>query len=240
MTFYERLKAMVMENHKSFNQVERDLGYPRNALANYRLGKKPNATRLSELADYFDVSAEYLLGKSDDRDSKKFLKLFSQLIPENKEKTFSFLNDLVTEQASQKAQLKENRYKKVTPISFIYRGNNIWQQGMLKKDVEVPQTQIPDDYDVAIKPIGATEPAELRDGNILFIRLDDAQNEAFDFDEMGGFIFRGEKFVKYETESGRLLYINQRHPDFDRYCQKCQAHKKVFPVVETKQVYQTR
>ncbi|WP_252899259.1 helix-turn-helix domain-containing protein [Lactococcus fujiensis] len=52
-----------MNLKKSFNQVERELGYPRNALANYRLGKQPSARRLSELADFFDVSDEYLLEK---------------------------------------------------------------------------------------------------------------------------------------------------------------------------------
>ncbi|MGL5449374.1 MAG: helix-turn-helix domain-containing protein, partial [Lactococcus cremoris] len=34
--FYDRLKTLVIDSQKSFNQVERELRYPRNALANYR------------------------------------------------------------------------------------------------------------------------------------------------------------------------------------------------------------
>ena len=53
--FYDRLKTLVIDSQKSFNQVERELRYPRNALANYRLGKEPSAKRLTEIADYFNV-----------------------------------------------------------------------------------------------------------------------------------------------------------------------------------------
>ncbi|XOW20455.1 hypothetical protein QK908_10760 [Lactococcus cremoris] len=50
--FYDRLKTLVIDSQKSFNQVERELRYPRNALANYRLGKEPSAKRLTEIADF--------------------------------------------------------------------------------------------------------------------------------------------------------------------------------------------
>lgn len=55
LMFYDRLKTLVIDSQKSFNQVERELRYPRNALANYRLGKEPSAKRLTEIADYFNV-----------------------------------------------------------------------------------------------------------------------------------------------------------------------------------------
>lgn len=51
---------------KSFNQVERDLGYPRNALHNYKNGVEPSGIRLIELAHYFGVTPEYLLGINND------------------------------------------------------------------------------------------------------------------------------------------------------------------------------
>lgn len=36
---YSRLKLLIKEAHKSFNQVERELGYPRNTLKNYKYKK---------------------------------------------------------------------------------------------------------------------------------------------------------------------------------------------------------
>ena len=37
---YSRLKLLIKDAHKSFNQVERELGYPRNTLKNYKYKKK--------------------------------------------------------------------------------------------------------------------------------------------------------------------------------------------------------
>ena len=34
--FYERLKELAEASNKSFNQVEKELGYSRNALSNYK------------------------------------------------------------------------------------------------------------------------------------------------------------------------------------------------------------
>lgn len=63
--FYPRLKDLIKLSKKSFNQVERDLNYPRNTLQNYSSGGEPHASRLIELSHYFEVSPEYLLGMSD-------------------------------------------------------------------------------------------------------------------------------------------------------------------------------
>lgn len=60
--FYERIMLEIKLRAKSVNQVERELGYPRNALHNYRNVRKPSVGRVVELARYFGVSPEYLLG----------------------------------------------------------------------------------------------------------------------------------------------------------------------------------
>lgn len=64
MSFYERLNKLVKESGKSMNQVERELNYPRNALNAYKNKKNPSAKRTSEIAEYFGVSTDYLLGNT--------------------------------------------------------------------------------------------------------------------------------------------------------------------------------
>lgn len=64
MSFYERLKSLAEEKNKSFNQIERELNYPRNALNAYKNKKNPSAKRTAEIAKYFDVSIDYLLGNT--------------------------------------------------------------------------------------------------------------------------------------------------------------------------------
>ena len=61
---FERIKELCKKNGISINKLEESLGYSRNTI--YSLKKqKPNAERISEIADYFGVSTDYLLGRTD-------------------------------------------------------------------------------------------------------------------------------------------------------------------------------
>lgn len=61
--FYERLLIEIEQTAKSVNQIERELGYPRNALHNYKNVKNPSIERVMQLAQYFGVPFEYLVGE---------------------------------------------------------------------------------------------------------------------------------------------------------------------------------
>lgn len=61
---FERIKELCKKRGISLNTLEENLGYSRNTI--YSLKKqKPNAERISEIADYFQVSTDYLLGRTD-------------------------------------------------------------------------------------------------------------------------------------------------------------------------------
>ena len=61
---YEKIKELADNHGISLTKLEEDLGYSRNTL--YKLkSQKPNAERISEIADYFHVSTDYLLGRTD-------------------------------------------------------------------------------------------------------------------------------------------------------------------------------
>lgn len=63
-TFYTRLHTLAKQYNMSMNQLERELNFPRNALNNYKNNKSPSAYRLSQIARYFGVSMEYLIGET--------------------------------------------------------------------------------------------------------------------------------------------------------------------------------
>ena len=78
--FYKRVRKLATDLGKSFNQIEKELGYSRNALSNYKTQTMPSAIRLLELAEYFDVIPRYLLGMDkicsknhEERDFAEFL-----------------------------------------------------------------------------------------------------------------------------------------------------------------------
>lgn len=61
--FYDHLRDLCSCSGKSINQVEKELGYPRNTLHNYRFKVSKGVQRLVELSHYFGVSSEYLMGE---------------------------------------------------------------------------------------------------------------------------------------------------------------------------------
>lgn len=71
---FERIKELCKKHGISLNALEEKLGYSRNTI--YSLKKqKPNAERIAEIADYFNVSTDYLLGRTDNpriADDKSF------------------------------------------------------------------------------------------------------------------------------------------------------------------------
>lgn len=70
MTTFERIRELAKKQGKSLNKVEEELGYGKNVL--YRLkNTNPSADRLEEIADYFNVSVDYLLGREEKLLSQK-------------------------------------------------------------------------------------------------------------------------------------------------------------------------
>lgn len=64
MTVFDRVKKLCDERKISVNELEKSLGYSKNTL--YRLKtQNPGADKLQSIADYFDVSVDYLLGRTD-------------------------------------------------------------------------------------------------------------------------------------------------------------------------------
>ncbi|WFR76720.1 helix-turn-helix transcriptional regulator [Lactococcus lactis] len=88
--FYNRLLEQVRLRNTSINQIERELGYPRNALHNYKLGREPSATRLVELANYFDVSPQYLIGENNEIPERSLEIFFKKLSIKDKKKYYVF------------------------------------------------------------------------------------------------------------------------------------------------------
>ncbi|QWS49872.1 helix-turn-helix domain-containing protein [Bacillus sp. JNUCC-24] len=63
MTVFDIVKELCNERKISINDLEQSLGYSKNTL--YRLKTQtPGADKLQKIADYFDVSTDYLLGRT--------------------------------------------------------------------------------------------------------------------------------------------------------------------------------
>ncbi|MFJ8458414.1 helix-turn-helix domain-containing protein [Lysinibacillus xylanilyticus] len=65
MTLFERIKMLSTERGKNVKDIAVELGYGENYFYSFNSGKKPSSDKLETIADYFDVSTDYLLGRTD-------------------------------------------------------------------------------------------------------------------------------------------------------------------------------
>lgn len=65
--FGKHLKALRLSKNLTQKQLASAIGASESGIQNYELGtRKPTYDMLIALADYFDVSIDYLVGRSDD------------------------------------------------------------------------------------------------------------------------------------------------------------------------------
>jgi transcriptional regulator with XRE-family HTH domain len=65
--FWERFYSLCLEKGTKPNPVGKELGVASSAITYWKKGSFPNAETLNKIAEYFNVTTSYLLGKSDVR-----------------------------------------------------------------------------------------------------------------------------------------------------------------------------
>lgn len=100
MDLFIRVKELADKRKMSLNELEEAVGFSRNTLYKWK-DKMPNSEKLEDVADYFGVSTDYLLGRVDDPtpveiDSESslgklavFLRTTADEIPEEKKDQFT-------------------------------------------------------------------------------------------------------------------------------------------------------
>lgn len=65
-TFHNKLKELRKERHLTQKEVADKIGLTKNALGNYEQGiREPSLEILKNLCDFYDVTADYLIGRTD-------------------------------------------------------------------------------------------------------------------------------------------------------------------------------
>jgi len=108
--FMERLQSLMNENELNDTDLREMLGLSRNAITNWRNGMRPQAQTVHRLADFFNVSYDYLRG-----------------IDELKEEANKILDN--TPPDAMLAELMR-MYKQCNIQSQIYINKVIWEEWM--------------------------------------------------------------------------------------------------------------
>lgn len=64
MSIKNRIKDLANQRHQSIAEVERHLAFGNGTIAKWD-SRSPSSEKLQKVADYFDVSTDYLLGRTD-------------------------------------------------------------------------------------------------------------------------------------------------------------------------------
>ncbi|MBP1041262.1 helix-turn-helix transcriptional regulator [Vagococcus sp. BWB3-3] len=94
MTVLEVIKRLANEKNVSLAEVERAVGLSNGAITKWAKSS-PSSDKLVRIADYFNVSVDYLLGRTDDstEDKNYFMiqRKAKRMTPEQREKTLRIL-----------------------------------------------------------------------------------------------------------------------------------------------------
>lgn len=73
MMFWERFTLLCSERGTKPNPVAKELGFASSTVTAWKNGSKISADKLQKIADYFNVSTDYLLGKTEKRQAPEGL-----------------------------------------------------------------------------------------------------------------------------------------------------------------------
>ena len=71
MTFFERVEALCVENGVSPDKLCKDLGLSNATATKWRKGAEPRNATKRAVADYFNVSIEYISGETDEKNTPR-------------------------------------------------------------------------------------------------------------------------------------------------------------------------
>lgn len=119
MSTFERIKDLSKKRNRNLKQVAEELGFGENYFYSLNSGKSPTAEKLKKIAEYFDVSVDYLLGLTDNptrisqpaTEGNGFLRIDLSGVPEEDkdnvvEQLETFKNFLISETAKEAERRK--------------------------------------------------------------------------------------------------------------------------------------
>lgn len=116
MTFPERLLELIEEKRINKNQLQKELNLNKSSILNWTTrGNIPSGDILSILANYFNVSVDYLLGNSDikkaavnnsslSKTDYEYLMLFKSLPPSEQQRLLDYGELLLLKQRQSQSQ----------------------------------------------------------------------------------------------------------------------------------------
>lgn len=186
--FKEIFKHLLQNSGITAYQMSKDTGISESLISNWKSGRQlPKYDSLNTLADYFSVSGDYLLGRTDN--------------PENNTNSAISL-PLITSEKLSKSSTK-------TIIIPFYRtpasaGTGSWLNDDTPVEyTNVPKTEKSSTADFMLEVSGDSMQPKFFDGDRVFVKHSESIYEG----EIGVFILNSESYIK-KMGKGELISLN--------------------------------
>lgn len=112
-TFQERLKFLRKERNLTIEELTKNLGSAKSTISRYENGlREPKKDFLELLCNYFDVSTDYLLGKTDNRNIETKKEINATTIAAHRLGDIEDLPDEAIDQLNDYIEMLKLKYKK--------------------------------------------------------------------------------------------------------------------------------
>lgn len=112
-TFQERLKFLRKERNLTIEELAKNLGSAKSTISRYENGlREPKKDFLELLCNYFDVSTDYLLGKTDNRNIETKKEINATTIAAHRLGDIEDLPDEAIDQLNDYIEYLKLKYKK--------------------------------------------------------------------------------------------------------------------------------
>ncbi len=220
----ERLKELRTKKNLTIAQAAEALGMNANTYAKYERNERDVSTDgLCQIAEFYNVTADFLLGRAPQLDPMKLLVAQTDLTPEAQEEIYMSLppeaQAIVLQvmrmmrenrrfrRAAKKPQtvwIKQHQNKAAAGFGYDLSDKDEWY------DVEVAETPQTIEADFAVEIEGDSMEPDFHSGDLALIKLD----PDVPVGEVGLFVLDGMGYIK-ERGKKKLISRNPEYPDIE-------------------------
>ena len=191
--FFNNLELMCSNKKIKMTQLLKELQLSKSAISRWRSGVLPNGEILIKIADFFECSIDYLVGRTDDPTWRKATKNTAKVITKSPILSEKFEEPkIMLPYYPQSASAGNGNY--------LFESSSEWRN--------VPKNSKTEEADFILMISGNSMLPKFSDGDIVLVKKTPSIFEG----EIGIFYIDGDAFIK-QMGNGELISLNPDYPN---------------------------
>ena len=211
--FFNNLELMCSNKKIKMTQLLKELQLSKSAISRWRSGVLPNGEILIKIADFFECSIDYLVGRTDDPTWRKATKNPAKVITKSPILSEKFEEPkIMLPYYPQSASAGNGNY--------LFESSSEWRN--------VPKNSKTEEADFILMISGNSMLPKFSDGDIVLVKKTPSIFEG----EIGIFYIDGDAFIK-QMGNGELISLNPDYPNISlKNCNDVRCFGQVIGVLD--------